>query len=69
MNWLPGNTGLIFISEQYQNQNHLGEEDKVKDTTTISVRLTPIFGITIPVIIRVGESTAKVTLSDLAFKQ
>ncbi len=46
----------------------LGEEDKVKDTTTISVRLTPIFGITIPVIIRVGESTAKVTLSDLAFK-
>ena len=46
----------------------LGEEDKVKDTTTISVRLTPIFGITIPVIIRVGESTTKVTLSDLAFQ-
>ncbi len=49
-------------------QKPLGEEDKVKDTTTISVRLTPIFGITIPVIIRVGESTTKVTLSDLAFQ-
>jgi P pilus assembly chaperone PapD len=44
----------------------LGEEDTVKDTTTISVRLIPVFGITIPAIIRVGESTAKVTLSDLA---
>jgi P pilus assembly chaperone PapD len=46
--------------------NPLGEEATAKDTTTISVRLTPIFGITIPIIIRVGESTAKVILSDLA---
>ena len=45
----------------------LGEEEAVKDTTAISVKLTPIFGITIPVIIRIGESTAKVTLSDLSF--
>ena len=46
----------------------LGEEEKVVDTTTISVRLTPVFGITIPVIIRRGGSTARVTLSDLAFE-
>ena len=44
----------------------LGEEETVKDSTTISVRLTPVFGITIPAIIRVGESNTKVTLSDLA---
>jgi len=44
----------------------LGEEETVRDTTTISVRLTPVFGITIPAIIRVGESDTKVTLSDLA---
>ena len=44
----------------------LGEKEAAIDTTSITVRLTPIFGITIPVIIRVGESTAKVTLSDLA---
>lgn len=49
-------------------QKPLGEEDKIKDTTTISVRLIPIFGITIPVIIRVGESTTKVTLSELALQ-
>ncbi|HUX57424.1 MAG TPA: hypothetical protein VMV77_10645 [Bacteroidales bacterium] len=46
----------------------LGEEEAVKDTTTISVRLTPIFGITIPVIIRSGESSTRVSLSDLAFE-
>ena len=46
----------------------LGEEEAVRDTTAISVRLVPVFGITIPVIIRVGETSAKVTLSDLAFE-
>lgn len=46
----------------------LGEKEEVKDTTTISVRLTPIFGITIPLIIRVGESTAKISLSNLALE-
>ena len=44
----------------------LGEEDVKRDTGTISVVLTPVFGITIPVIIRVGESTAKVSLSDIS---
>jgi P pilus assembly chaperone PapD len=44
----------------------LGEEDTHKDSTGISVRLVPIFGITIPVIIRVGESTTQVNLSNLA---
>lgn len=37
----------------------------VMDTTAIGVKLVPIFGITIPVIIRVGESTTKVSLSDM----
>jgi len=46
----------------------LGEKDALKDTTTIAVRLTPIFGITIPVIIRIGGSTTNVTITDLAFK-
>jgi hypothetical protein len=45
----------------------LGEQDNAPtDTTNISVKLTPIFGITIPVIIRIGESNTKVTLSDLS---
>jgi len=46
----------------------LGEKEKAKDSTTISVMLTPVFGITIPVIIRVGESTGSVTFSDLGFE-
>jgi hypothetical protein len=45
-----------------------GEEEKVVDTTTISVKLTPIFGITIPVLIRVGENNTAVSFSDLAFR-
>jgi hypothetical protein len=44
----------------------LGEEESRPDSTGISVRLVPIFGITIPVIIRVGESTTQVNLSDLS---
>ncbi|MFO7851956.1 MAG: molecular chaperone [Bacteroidota bacterium] len=46
----------------------LGEEDTIKVSDAISVQLTPIFGITIPVIVRLGESTASVSLSDLEFR-
>lgn len=46
----------------------LGEEGKPADSTNISVKLIPVFGITIPAIVRVGQSNAKVTLSDLSFK-
>jgi P pilus assembly chaperone PapD len=48
------------------NAKPLGEEEK-KDTSAVSVRLIPIFGITVPTIIRVGESTTKVSFSDLDF--
>jgi hypothetical protein len=47
------------------NEVALGEEDPNRDTTSVSVRLIPIFGITIPVIIRVGEPTTEVYISDL----
>lgn len=43
----------------------LGEEDPNRDTTALSIKLVPIFGITIPVIIRIGQSDTKVSLSDL----
>jgi hypothetical protein len=46
----------------------LGLEEANRDTTTLTVQLIPIFGISIPVIIRVGENDAKVTLSDLALE-
>jgi hypothetical protein len=47
------------------NQKPLGEETNAVDSSTISVQITPIFGVTIPVIIRVGVSNTTVTLSDL----
>ncbi|HHV40961.1 MAG: hypothetical protein RBR62_07470 [Bacteroidales bacterium] len=43
----------------------LGEIDPDADTTAVSIRLIPIFGITIPVIIQVGENTTKVSILDL----
>lgn len=46
----------------------LGEDDSTQVRDAISVQLTPVFGITIPVIIRVGEPTTSVTLSDLEFR-
>ncbi|MET0635647.1 MAG: hypothetical protein ABWZ25_06440 [Chitinophagaceae bacterium] len=42
----------------------LGEEITPLDTGSISVKIVAVFGISIPVIIRVGESTTAVTLSD-----
>ena len=46
----------------------LGEKEVLKDTTSISIKLVPVFGITVPIIIRVGESTAKVSISDVSFE-
>jgi hypothetical protein len=46
----------------------LGDEEIVKDTTAVTVRMIPVFGITIPAIIRVGECSARVTLNDLVFE-
>ncbi|MBO9730338.1 MAG: hypothetical protein J7623_16985 [Chitinophaga sp.] len=42
------------------------EGNAPKDSNGISVKLTPVFGITIPVIIRIGETSANIRLSDLA---
>jgi P pilus assembly chaperone PapD len=47
----------------------LGEEEEViSDPSSISVKLTPIFGITIPAIIRVGQPSASVTVTEPQLK-
>ncbi|BBE16255.1 hypothetical protein AQPE_0392 [Aquipluma nitroreducens] len=61
----PGEYRSHVYFRAVPKQVALGEEDKTLDSTAVSVKLVPIFGITIPVIIRVGESTTKVSLSDL----
>lgn len=44
----------------------LGEDDSPKDSTAIGVKLIPIFGISIPVIVRNGELNAKVDLTNVS---
>jgi P pilus assembly chaperone PapD len=65
----PGEYRSHIYFRAVPNEKPLGEEETKKDSSSISVRLVPIFGITIPAIIRVGESDTKLTMSDLAFEQ
>ncbi len=64
----PGEYRSHFYFRAVPKPKPLGSENAVRDTTSISVQITPIFGITIPAIIRIGVSTTKVTLSDLVFE-
>jgi hypothetical protein len=64
----PGEYRSHFYFRSVPKAVALGEEETVVDTSSISVRLVPIFGITIPAIIRVGQSNTEVTLSDLALE-
>ena len=64
----PGEYRSHFYFRSIPKTTPLGEGEEPRDSTTISVTLKPIFGITIPAIIRVGESTTKVTISDLGFE-
>ena len=56
-----------FYFRAVPNTAPMGEEVAV-DSSTISIRLIPVFGITIPVIIRVGESNTTVNLSDISLE-
>ncbi|HNW97798.1 MAG TPA: hypothetical protein PKK00_05225 [Bacteroidales bacterium] len=60
----------LYFKAVGQSNKPLGDEDasKDKDTNDITVSITPVFGITIPAIIRIGESTAQVSLSDVSLK-
>ncbi len=61
----PGEYRSHIYFRAVSDEKPLGEE-AAKDTTTIAVKLNAIFGITIPVIIRVGPSDTQVSLSDLS---
>lgn len=64
----PGEYRSHLYMRSTQPQKPLGEEKKGINDSTVSIRLTPVFGISIPVIIRKGESDATVKISDLAVK-
>jgi hypothetical protein len=64
----PGEYRSHFYFRAVPKAKPLGEMEAERDTSSISVRLTPVFGITIPALIRIGVSNAKVSLSDLKFE-
>ena len=50
-------------------QEPQGKEPSSTDTTTIGIRLIPIYGISIPVIVHIGNLSVSCTISDLALEQ
>ena len=61
----PGEYRSHLYFRAVPEETPLGEAPAKKDTG-ISIKLKPIFGITIPVIIRTGECKSDVTLSNLS---
>ncbi|MCH6591357.1 MAG: molecular chaperone [Proteobacteria bacterium] len=63
----PGEYRSHLLLRAIPSQN-IGKsvEEPSGDDTGIRVRLIPIYGVTIPVIVRHGDLTAKVSLTDLA---
>ncbi|PKO96974.1 MAG: molecular chaperone [Bacteroidetes bacterium HGW-Bacteroidetes-7] len=61
----PGEYRSHVYFRSVPNLIALGDEAQSSDTTSVNVQLIPIFGITIPVIIRIGENDTKVNLSEV----
>ncbi len=65
----PGEYRSHLYVRAEEEKKPLGEEEAPKDSKTISVKIKAVFGISIPVIIRSGENTSKVNISDVALLQ
>lgn len=61
----PGEYRSHLYFRAVPDEKPLGAESEL-DTTNIGIRLIPIFGITIPVIARVGDLSAEISLSELS---
>jgi P pilus assembly chaperone PapD len=64
-NLSPGEYRSHLYFRALPKQAPLADTTSGMDNKSVAVRLTPIFGISIPIIIRVGESDTKVSLTDL----
>lgn len=62
---IPGEYRSHLYFRAVPNEKPLGDKEAQKDSS-ISVRIVPIFGISLPVIVRSGESNTQVKLSDLS---
>jgi hypothetical protein len=61
----PGEYRSHVYFRSVPNVVALGEEQVKIDSSNISVQLIPVFGITIPVIIRIGENKTSSNISDV----
>lgn len=62
----PGEYRSHLYFRAVPKEKPMGEEVPVQqDPSSISIKLIPVFGITIPVILRTGEGSVNVSLSDL----
>jgi hypothetical protein len=57
---------LYFRAEEAQKP--MGQDKPKADSGKISISITPIYGLSIPVIIRSGESTTDISLSKVGFR-
>lgn len=65
----PGEYRSHLYFRAVPKETPLGEEEEVvSDPSSISVKLIPIFGITIPAIIRIGQPAVSVTITDPELK-
>lgn len=58
---------LYFRSEPANNQ--IEPVNTMEDTSSISFKLIPVYGMTIPIIIRIGEPEVNVEISNLTFQR
>ena len=65
----PGEYRSHLYFRAISDQKALGEESTKKDSTAISIKLVAVFGISVPIIIRVGEPTTTINLSDLKLEK
>jgi hypothetical protein len=66
----PGEYRSHIYFRSVAKEQPLGEKTlPPKDSSAVSVQLIPVFGITIPAIIRIGPSTAKVDISNLSIEK
>ena len=62
----PGEYRSHMYFRAVPEESALGMEEQLEDTTAIGIRLTPIFGITIPVIVRAGDTEAEVSINNMS---
>ena len=65
---LPGEYRSHIYFRAEKKVNPLGLGKTANDTTTLKVELTPIFGVSIPVLIHTGAVSSTASLSDLKLK-